>query len=143
MDERAKLKRPCRGCPFSRKTSPEYLKARGENVRRFIGQAVGPFLLPCHHPQDAVGWARAMDPTAPQCAGAAMYRDLIGVADMMPAAFMRLEGDPTLVFDNASEYMAHHDGCTVDEAYAELRRKTPVDHLRDELARSGVRQVKG
>jgi len=127
------LKKPCPGCPFSRKTDPKYLKSRGEDVRRFIGQSVGPFLLPCHTFADKEDWP--LDVERPQCVGAAMHRDLIGVADSLPEQLTRATGDAEEVFESSAAYMAYHDGCTVEEAVEKLDNY-PVNRLfYDEIAR--------
>lgn len=139
-DERDKLKKPCAGCPFARATSPEYLRSRGRDVRRFIGQACAPFLLPCHHTADKEGWP--LDPARPQCAGAAMYRDLTGVSHRMPDALTRLRGDPTLVFATPAEYLAHHDGITVAAAEELLRANPPEAYFLAEWREAQARAVR-
>lgn len=129
--------KPCDGCPYARATPPGQL--RGVDVRRFIGQAIGPFLLPCHGYADRKGWS--LDPSKPQCAGAAMYRDLVGVAHKMPPALSREKGDPELVFANAVEFLAHHENMTLDEAERDLRRLSPEAILLVEMFNQGVRKV--
>lgn len=141
-DERAKLKKPCQGCPLARATSTEYLNARAKSphgARRFIGQTMGPFLLPCHHPQDAENWENVMDPSHPQCAGAAMYRDLTGSAKKMPDSFIRLKGDEELVFGSHVEYLAYHEKLSIQEAARVLRETPPEQMLRDEMAHPNLR----
>ncbi len=140
-DERNKLKAPCPGCPYSRTTDTEYLnkRARSESgVRRFIGQSMGPFNLPCHTVADVEGWVPA-DTSRPQCAGAAMYRDLTGSAKKMPDSLTRLRGDDELVFGSHVEYLAYHEKLTIQEATRVLRETPPEQMLRDEMAHPNLR----
>jgi hypothetical protein len=134
-DERNKLRRPCKGCPYGRKTDPGYVRERGENVRRFIGQAVMPFLLPCHTFADREGWPSSA--SRPQCVGAAMFREAIGAAGMMPDELTRAKSDSSEVFETIEEYLAYHDGCTVEEARRKLATPgdTVIDHARNEIDR--------
>lgn len=123
---------PCAECPFARAVKPG--TTGGSDVTRFVGQAIGPFVLNCH-----------MDPIYSdkpgvrleerQCCGAAMFRDLIGVAELMPEAFHHLKGDPALVFSSPAELIAHHRGITVAEAEAELRETPPTQLLEIELSK--------
>lgn len=136
-DLRYALRKPCEECPWSRTVRPRTLG--GQPVTTFIGQAYGPFWLPCHRHTDYSDPAWATDLSKPQCAGAAMFRDLVGVADELPAGLHRLEGDPALVFASPAEFVAHHEGVTVADAeelfavipvgafvLAEVHRATPV-----------------
>lgn len=82
------------------------------------------------------------DPARPQCAGAAMYRDLVGIADVLPPALARLPGNAELVFASHAEMLAHHEGCTVEEAEVELLVIPPERHLVAELRDTRTRVVK-
>ena len=132
-----------KGCPYGRKTDRSYLKERGADVRRFIGQAVGPFLLPCHTFADKENWP--LDVARPQCVGAAMFRDAIGVGDKMPAQLTRAKFDPEHVFGTLAEYLAYHDGCSVESAQRKIDRGLVAECFRLEYLRamSANRKVKG
>lgn len=122
---------PCRECPFSRAATDEDLAKGGSQPERYIGQAYGPFLLPCH-----------MDPKYSQadcglhmlqCAGAAIFRANCGVADRMPDALLRAEPDAERVFASPAELLARHARVGLDEAEAYLGLMTPDALLRLEL----------
>lgn len=108
---------PCRGCPYGRATAPGAL--RGNDPGRFLGQAVGPFVMPCHQAADRVCWRENF--TGPECAGAAMFRDLLGVAERLPVELRRMTGDPLVVFSDPVEYVAYHRACTMQEAWEHIR----------------------
>jgi hypothetical protein len=125
-------RKPCAQCPFSRTVTPGALGGADPTV--YVGQSVGAFWLPCHM---SPGYAknRADHAAHRQCAGAAMYRDLNGLSDQMPATLLALRGDPKLVFSSHAEFLAHHTGSTVAEATEFLRTTPPGVLHRIELAR--------
>jgi hypothetical protein len=100
-------KTPCAECPFSRKTEPG--KLGGSSPKRYIGQTEGPFWLPCHMSKEYGPINKADHKRHEQCAGAAMYRDAIGTANLMPPELLRLPHDPDLVFSSHAEFLAHHE----------------------------------
>ena len=125
---------PCSNCPFSRAVAPGALG--GSPVETFIGQAYGPFVLPCHKACDFSDpdWkAKAID--TPQCAGAAIFRANVKVAPMMPPSLHALPEDKVTVFASAVEFYAHHKQVDIDTARAALMHKTPFDLCREQLAR--------
>ena len=126
------VKRPCPECPFSRHCQPGI---GGAHPFRYVGQAVGPFLLPCHMAGgfDASGQAKCMPDTA-QCGGAATYRTHIGVSDKMPPAFHRLPENKTDVFATPAELVAHHLQIPVAEAETLLQVYPPEQLCQEELA---------
>lgn len=125
-------KKPCPQCPFARSTTKAYLDTKGDTAEKFIGQAAGPFSLPCHMQGQFENWHR--DPMALRpCAGAAIYRTNAGYAERMPAQLATLPADHEAVFSNAAELLAHFRGITLEAAQAYLEGK-PVDvMLRTEL----------
>jgi len=127
-------RKPCAQCPFARKTTKEYLDTRGDNGERFIGQAIGPFYLPCHMQQ---GFDNAMYRArdSVNCAGAAIYRENIGVGDRMPEALGRMEADTEAVFASPAELLAHHRGITVAQAELMLSVTPPSKLLQIEVAK--------
>lgn len=130
-DRRFSCKKPCPECPFARATEPDTLGGRDASV--YVGQAYGPFWLPCHM---AAGYEEnKRDPELPQCAGAAMHRDLIGVAPSLPDGLHKLEGDPELVFSTPEEFVAHHRKIPLTEARRYLRENPPRKLLMEELVK--------
>lgn len=104
-------KNPCPECPFNRAVKPGTLG--GSPVETYIGQIYGPFVLACHmhidykdteHPWDAPQtYADTM-----QCAGAAIMRANLGVAERMPEAIPKLPADHEKVFSTMGEFAVHH-----------------------------------
>lgn len=126
---------PCRECPFARWVKPG--GTGGSDPRRFIGQALGHFWLPCHM---APGyWDNKDKPNnhelIPQCAGAAIYRTNVGVADRFPATFLHAAADTEAVFASHAELLAHHLQVSRQEAEILLEFHTPEACLLDELRR--------
>lgn len=122
---------PCNECPFRRVSTPGYI---GKNVTAavYVGQAAGPFWLPCHKEeqynlQNPMESMNRVDQIA-QCAGAAHYRANTGVAVLMPNEIHHLPPDRDKVFATPAELLAHHDQVTIEEAEEQLR-KTPVTEL--------------
>lgn len=122
----------CSQCPFARSTSKEYLDTKGDNGERFIGQSIGPFILPCHMHRDFEQWVEKAD-SIPQCAGAAKYRANIGVSDLMPEALGRLPADTETVFANPEELLAHHRGVPIEYAKMVLTIIPPIAFLEHEM----------
>lgn len=109
-------KKPCKGCPFSRCTTPGALGGSPADV--YVGQIVGPFWLPCHSPTDYQGKASKPD-EAPQCAGAAIFRHRINVSHMMPKFLLSLDDSSDTaneVFTSVEEFYQHHEGMSPSEA---------------------------
>lgn len=100
------LKSPCKECPFSRTVVPGTLGGSGVEV--YIGQAQGPFYLPCHAHTDYADPNWKKDDGKPQCAGAAIYRSNIGVAKLMPKEIHILPPDKEKVFRAPEEFIMHH-----------------------------------
>ena len=44
-----------------------------------------------------------------QCAGAAIFRQKIGVADRLPDALLKIKEDDSNVFATLHEFIAHHE----------------------------------
>ena len=94
----------------------------------YVGQAAGPFWLPCHKHTDYNDPNWKTDHSKPQCAGAAMYRDATGVADMLPDQLHKLTSDPELAFESPTQLLSAH--FEVSEAVAaQMLVDFPVQHL--------------
>lgn len=134
-------KKPCPGCPYARQTARGEL--RGQDPRRFVAQALGPFLLPCHRSEErpgGEGW-REISTDRPQCAGAAMFRGALEEQRLrdhrrMPAALTHLEPDYELVFRDPAEMVSHHEGRRVTVSFHDL-----AAWLHAELHHPGARPV--
>jgi hypothetical protein len=127
---------PCKNCPFSPNTAPGYLG--GSQPEVYIGQAFGPFRLPCHlhYRSDAPDW-KEQTMEVSQCAGAAIFRANVGVTAYLPDELHKLppSGD---AFKSAIHFLAHHRGISLEEAQAALRDTPPHELLRRELSKTGV-----
>lgn len=126
-DKRYSCKKPCAECPFGKKTEPG--TTGGAHPIVYAAQAIGPFWLPCHMTEGYFNDRTNHD--LPQCAGAAMYRDLIGVAPRMPAFLHKLQGDPELVWDNPVDLMAHLGGVAPELVRLFLETVESVDEAYD------------
>lgn len=131
-------KTPCAGCPFRKSIAPGKLGGSGPTT--YVGQTVGPFWLPCHMSQNYKG-KQSQFAEVSQCAGAAIYRANIGVAERMPSALLSLPQDPDLVFASQEEFLAHHGKCTLDEARQFLKEYPENYWLKTELYKQQVRKV--
>lgn len=129
------LPAPCNDCAFRRTSIPGHLG--GSPAETFIGQVYGPFVIPCHLACnfDDPEW-KAKSFETPQCAGAVVFRANIGVSDLLPDQLHKLPTDKVNVFGSAVEFMAHHQGISLYEAMDKLSKRTPMDLLREQLART-------
>ena len=100
------VKTPCPDCPFSKRCTPGALGGSPPSV--YIGQARGPFTLPCHKhcDFDDPDW-KSKSVQTPQCAGAAIFRTLAGMAGRLPKEIPLLPAN-SVVFANEYEFLAHH-----------------------------------
>lgn len=124
---------PCPQCPFARSTTKAYLDTQGDNGERFIGQALGPFTLPCHMQQEFVEW-RTNPTGCKACAGAAIYRGHMGY--VLPPCLPVLPADHEKIFSSPAQLLAHHRGIALEEAEQRLRETTPTELLRVELRKA-------
>lgn len=96
--------RPCKSCPFLAKENPTKEDLGGASVETYIGQARGPFWLPCHSDKNYAGKQSNPD-LVTQCRGAAIFRANIGVAKQLPEPLLRLNSDlKDLDFKNNKVY---------------------------------------
>jgi hypothetical protein len=139
------VKTPCPGCAFRRDITPGALG--GGTPEQFIGQAHGPFQIPCHahYGERSYSEVHAECEEIPQCAGAAIYRANVGVAEALPAQLHKLPADKENVFATPAEFIAHHhqvpdvkwveiameqSGMTVERMVRIEMRKPEVRHMR-------------
>lgn len=146
------VKTPCPSCAFRRDITPGALG--GSTPETFIGQAHGPFQIPCHthYGERSYSEVHAQCEAIPQCAGAAIYRANVGVAEALPEQLHQLPADKQLVFASPAEFIAHHQrvpnvqwveyameasGMTVQRMVRIEMAKPAVRHMRtDEEAKS-------
>lgn len=129
--------KPCATCPFSRKVQAG--KLGGSGPAAYIGQIHAGMWLPCHAGVNFDDPQWRVDFTAPQCAGAAMFRTAVG---SKPSPHMLRLPTTNAVFDSEAEFVAHH--CQVTEAEAEtaLTSMTPAMMAEYELSKATVKRVK-
>ena len=125
----------CGSCPFSKNSKPGALG--GSSITVYLGQIVGPFVLPCHSTKGYKGNATGIE--AESCAGAAVFRANIGVADMMPDALLHLPAlsDPD-VFPTLSAFIKHHVPDASDTKVAAMVALIP-EFLSDELRKASAK----
>lgn len=128
---------PCGECPFNRKVTPNALG--GSPPEMYVGQAAGPFFLPCHSTHDYTDPVARQDLTNSQCAGAAIFRANVGVDRRLPAALLHLPKDTQKVFATFEEFYAHHKKISLEEAKRLLEEKGPGQYLIDEFMKSEAR----
>jgi hypothetical protein len=110
-------KKPCKECPFKRENTLEGEKPGGSSPEVYIGQAQGPFWLPCH--MDPAYKDKKSDPTCvDQCAGAAIFRANVEgqLRYKLPEQLMFLQKDTALVFASFEEFYAHYKNISRQEA---------------------------
>ncbi len=133
-------KNPCSGCPFSKTGDPTKGGTKDPvNPLRLIGQARGPFMLPCHEEPNYMAERQGTTYQLAQCAGGAIYRSNTGIADMFPAAFHILPEDKDKVYGTPAELYAGYTGCSATEADGVLKATPPEVLLQAEMDRQEVR----
>lgn len=151
MPDDKKLKKPCAECPFRRGVLPKVTTE--VQPLRLIGQAAGPFWLPCHMDKgyDGPGSCEGHGEVQ-QCAGAAIFRANceIGLYDrscrsgktlsaIMPAALHKLPADHHAVFSSPVELLAAFRRISIAEATKLLKETTPLALLLSELKKREVK----
>lgn len=129
-------KNPCSGCPFSRTGKPS---PTAVDPLRLVGQAEGPFLLPCHQEPQYEEERQGRIYEKAQCAGAAVYRANRGIGGLFPKSFHILDADAGKVFTTPAELVAAYKKIPLAEAEAILAENPPGELLQRELARNQVR----
>jgi hypothetical protein len=105
-----KLRRPCRECPFKRKSTRGYLGA--DYPEHFLEQTLRGADMPCHMEIDYgdPDWAETQEPTAPMCRGALEFQNNWMSLSRNPkvAAAQHQCGTNPNVFDSPEEFLIHH-----------------------------------
>jgi hypothetical protein len=136
-----KCRKPCNECPFRRDNLLDSSdgKPGGADPTVYIGQAQGPFWLPCHKDNNYQG--KASEPAqVTQCAGAAIYRANLELPYQLPDGLLKLDKDTDTVFGSPAELLAHYRGVTPEQAESELRITTPMELMLQEMAKLEVQQ---
>lgn len=124
--EKKQHQSPCAECPFSRKIAPGRLG--GSHPLVYVGQINGNFFLPCHVTHDSTDPKDRLDQQNPSCAGAAIFRSNVGVADQIVDKLLHLPADTEKVFASFEEFLAFHAKIT-SEAAKEILTQLPPDKL--------------
>jgi hypothetical protein len=143
MSRQFSLKKPCAECPFRRDLTDAGRAGLDEKdgVLALVGQAVGPFLLPCHMDPGYRGQGDA-NPELAQCAGAATFRANLGVTPLMPTGLHALPPDREAVVGTPAELVAAHRRVSLAEAERILCERPPAALFREELRKAGVKYVR-
>lgn len=138
MADDMKLKKPCAECPFRRDVLPKVTTE--VQPLRLIGQAAGPFWLPCHMDKGYGGPGVCEGHgEVQQCAGAATFRancevsqyqrDYTGkepLAALMPPVLHKLPANHDVVFSSPIELLAAFRRISLAEATKLLEEQTPM-----------------
>lgn len=107
----------------------------------YVGQAYGPFWLPCHKKSGFDENGRCpVDPKIAQCAGAAIYRANTERTAAMPPGIHALPPSD-LAFRSPVELVMHHYGVGRTVAEAMLATTPPPLLLQMEMQKLTVRRV--
>ncbi len=104
---KTKSKKPCKGCPFKRENNNEKPNPGGSHPFVYLGQARGPFWLPCHADKNYQGKGSNVA-TVSQCRGAAIFRSNCDVQYQKPEQLLKLPADKEDVFANEAEFVSHY-----------------------------------
>ena len=103
-----KLTKPCGACPFKKGAYPKGSNPGGASTQTYLGQARGPFWLPCH--KDPEYNDKESDPNKVcQCAGAAIFRANCNDGYSRPEELLQLPSDTENVFANEVEFYEHYE----------------------------------
>lgn len=126
-------------CPFNKQNRLPLEKALGGSpVETYVGQAAGPFWLPCHMDKKYEG--KTSDPNAvQQCAGAAIFRSNVGISAMMPTQLLRLPRDNgELVFNSFEEFVAFYKELPIEDVKIDMNyiRQCYFKEIMDQQAKT-------
>jgi hypothetical protein len=139
---------PCKDCAFRRDIKPNFQGTAegvacpslgGSPAEVYVAQVAGPYRIPCHMRHDSTDLAERLKNGNPDCAGVAVMRSNIGVADKIPPVLLHLPADTRTVFADMYEFYAHHKGISVEDAKKVLDPAT-IDYL--QKAQFAISQIK-
>ena len=122
-----KQKKPCMGCPFKRENTNEKTNPGGSHPFVYLGQANGPFWLPCHQDKNYEGKGSNVE-TVSQCRGAAIFRSNCSTPHTLPKELLSLPEDKENVFASEAEFAQHYLGGTL-EYWAAALHQTQLNAL--------------
>lgn len=122
-----KSKKCCGGCPFKRVNTNEKPNPGGSHPFVYLGQARGPFWLPCHSDKNYVGKGSDTE-TVTQCRGAAIFRANCEDQYELPKELLRLEKDTENVFANEAEFASHYLGGPAEQ-WKHILQKPMLDNF--------------
>jgi hypothetical protein len=136
---------PCGNCLFRRESPSGAVDIEvmgGSQPEVYLGQTQGPFWIPCHTFYENVLDARWKLSTN-QCAGAAIFSANCGrkLGPELEGQLLTLPPDTEKVFGTPAEFIAHHRGCTLEQAEEFLKQFPPEFWLKVELKKAEVRFV--
>lgn len=134
------MKKPCRGCPFRKDNNLVGDKPGGSEPSVYIGQAMGPFFLPCHEDKNYNGKETDYKSVS-HCRGAASFRTHIGVAERMPEQLSQ-EANKEDVFEDRESFLAHYLKIDKELIEAVVSESIYSDMLQKELLNADVKHVK-
>ena len=118
-----KMKAPCGGCPFGRLNNNEKPAPGGSHPFIYLGQARGPFWLPCHNDREYIG--ATSDPAkVKQCGGAAIFRNNCGKKYSLPKQLLDIPANHELVFSNEAEFYSYYSEMPIHDAHILLTEST-------------------
>jgi len=134
------MKGPCGGCPFGRINDNEKPAPGGSHPFVYLGQARGPFWLPCHNDKQYIG--KDSDPAkVKQCGGAAIFRSNCGKKYSLPKQLLDLPEDHERVFSNEGEFYAHYSDMPLHDAHILLTDSTLDSFMFMELEKSEAKKL--
>lgn len=135
----AKMRKPCGGCPFGRVNNNEKPAPGGSHPFVYLGQARGPFWLPCHNDRQYDG--KESDPAkVKQCAGAAIFRSNCGKKYRLPEQLLDLPADHESVFSNEGEFYSYYSGMPMHDAHILLTDSTLDSFMFMEMEKEEVKK---
>lgn len=115
------------GCPFKRVNTNEKPNPGGSHPFVYLGQARGPFWLPCHQDKNYEGKGSDVEKVS-QCRGAAIFRSNCNSPYTLPKELLVLPEDKENVFASEAEFLAHYMDAPLEYAQKMLTEKT-LDEL--------------
>ena len=132
----------CSECPFNRKNvlGPTPAGLGNSRPEVYIGQAEGPFWLPCHMEKGYRGKDTGYHEVG-QCRGAAIYRANLGISDRMPQQLLKLDKNTEDVFEDHAEFLMFYRGWSRQQAVEYLKLFPPAMHLFKEMREQQVKMM--
>lgn len=121
---------------------PGICESKNSTPEQFIGQAYGPFMLPCHL-QPAFD-ADCRNPELKHCRGAASFRASLqrgGKLPRLPDFLPVGPEDAEKFFGTPEEFMAHHLSIRIEDAASAAGGRPPVYWTMVEMSKAGAKVI--